>query len=174
MGILNGFPLRVTHPNAATNMLLHGPLIQVEIADPSLVVMPPAPGAPAGAVPVPGAPGTTGPVPVTPPVVPAAAINAGFALIDTGATETSIDAGVAQALGLVVTGPASGLSASGTYTANKYATAWRNVGGNTWNVAPMTGLPLAPQGLIMLIGRDVLSRCVFHYNGSTGTFSLSW
>ena len=32
---------------------------------------------------------------------------------------------------------------------------------------------LATQGVHSLIGRDVLQKCIFHYNGS-GYFSLAW
>ena len=34
------------------------------------------------------------------------------------------------------------------------------------------GSNLASQGLIMLIGRDILSRCTLHYNGANGAFTL--
>ena len=35
------------------------------------------------------------------------------------------------------------------------------------------GAKLAPQGLIALIGRDVLMNCVLVYNGIDGSFSIS-
>ena len=35
------------------------------------------------------------------------------------------------------------------------------------------GANLAPQGLVALIGRDILAKCVLIYNGSDGSFSLS-
>lgn len=34
------------------------------------------------------------------------------------------------------------------------------------------GRNLAPQGLIMLLGRDILRSCILIYNGKDGTFSL--
>ena len=34
-----------------------------------------------------------------------------------------------------------------------------------FDVLQAVGAPLAPQGIIALIGRDVLCQCVFHYNG---------
>jgi hypothetical protein len=35
------------------------------------------------------------------------------------------------------------------------------------------GAKLEPQGLIALIGRDMLASCVLIYNGPDGSFSLS-
>jgi len=35
------------------------------------------------------------------------------------------------------------------------------------------GAALAPQGLIALIGRDVLQHCTLFYNGITGEITLS-
>ena len=32
---------------------------------------------------------------------------------------------------------------------------------------------LAPQGLVALIGRDILAQCQLVYNGSDGSFTLS-
>ena len=39
---------------------------------------------------------------------------------------------------------------------------------------PIVEAPLAAQGIEGLVGRDVLSRCRFVYDGPTSTFSLSF
>jgi len=41
------------------------------------------------------------------------------------------------------------------------------------NVLKAYGSNLQAQGLIALIGRDVLNKCVLVYNGPDGSFSLS-
>lgn len=43
----------------------------------------------------------------------------------------------------------------------------------TLNSPRTMGASLAAQGLLVLIGRDVLSRCLLFYNGPTGQFTLS-
>ena len=35
------------------------------------------------------------------------------------------------------------------------------------------GASLAPQGLVALIGRDILAQCQFTYNGVDGSFSIA-
>jgi hypothetical protein len=35
------------------------------------------------------------------------------------------------------------------------------------------GAPLAAQGIVALIGRDVLQHCTLHYNGFTGEITLA-
>jgi hypothetical protein len=42
-----------------------------------------------------------------------------------------------------------------------------------FNVARAMGAALEPQGIIALIGRDVLSVCTLFYNGLTGQITLS-
>ena len=37
----------------------------------------------------------------------------------------------------------------------------------------LAGAALEPQGLLALIGRDVLARCTLFYNGTTGEFTLA-
>jgi hypothetical protein len=41
------------------------------------------------------------------------------------------------------------------------------------NAPRAIGAPLQSQGILVLIGRDVLQHCVLVYNGPTGSFSLS-
>ncbi len=99
----------------------------------------------------------------------------GFALIDTGAVNTCVDQEAAKRAGLVIVD--SGKMTSATHKAEVvpvYAGAFdfANFPINLV-VQRAYGAHLAPQGLIALIGRDVLQRCLFIYNGPDGSFSLS-
>jgi predicted aspartyl protease len=96
----------------------------------------------------------------------------GYALIDTGASHTSIDEAAAQQLGLTATGSIPMHTPNGLRQAAQYAVAWRV--GSRFDTIPATSAELSPQGLLLLIGRDILAACVLSYNGTTGTFSLSW
>ncbi len=42
------------------------------------------------------------------------------------------------------------------------------------NLPVMCAELLLAQGFHALIGRDILSRCLFAYNGATGTFTLAY
>lgn len=97
----------------------------------------------------------------------------GRALIDTGATMSSVDDVVIRSLGvspisLINTGTAGGPQLQSMYPA-------RFVLGVGWvfEFSRVTGSNLAGTGLIALIGRDVLSRAILVYNGSMGVFSLA-
>ncbi len=99
--------------------------------------------------------------------------KAGLALIDTGASNTCIDEQAAKELGLPVIDVASMLSATHEKVpCNVYPVLISTpiVGLNS----PRTmGAALAAQGLLVLIGRDVLQSCTLFYNGVTGQFTLS-
>jgi hypothetical protein len=101
---------------------------------------------------------------------------AGIALIDTGAIGTCIDDGVAQQLGLPVIDVVQMASASHAATQqNVYPAVLEVIGGNiTLNVPRAMGAALGVQGLVALIGRDVLAQCTLHYNEPTGAFTLSY
>jgi hypothetical protein len=43
----------------------------------------------------------------------------------------------------------------------------------TINTPRAIGAPLAAQGLLVLIGRDLLQHCVLVYNGPAGGFTLT-
>ncbi|MGH9746274.1 MAG: aspartyl protease family protein [Candidatus Acidiferrales bacterium] len=97
----------------------------------------------------------------------------GFALIDTGASNTCIDEQAAQELGLPVIDVGTMQSASHErHPCNIYP---------VQIIAPMVtmnsqrtmGANLASQGLLVLIGRDVLQSCNLFYNGPAGQFTLS-
>jgi predicted aspartyl protease len=105
--------------------------------------------------------------PVPPPV-------AGWGLIDTGAGSSCIDEAAAHTLGLPVINVASLCSASHTgHPANVYPAKVQiaNLPMGI-NASQAIGAPLAAQGLIALLGRDVLAHCILIYNGAVGEFTL--
>jgi len=99
----------------------------------------------------------------------------GLALIDTGASVTCIDETAAQQLKLpvvdvVTIGSASHASAQ----ASVYPISIDIAGLPISIDAPRAvGAALASQGLLLLIGRDVLQFCTLFYNGITGEITLS-
>lgn len=99
----------------------------------------------------------------------------GVALIDTGATSTCIDDAAAKELQLPVVNVVNVASASHASTAqNVYPIQVEVVGLPISIEAPNAiGAALAPQGLLALIGRDVLQHCTLFYNGLTGEITLS-
>jgi predicted aspartyl protease len=97
----------------------------------------------------------------------------GWALIDTGASNTCIDEQTAGDLGLPVIDVGSMQSASHErHPCNVYPIQIVSPA-LTINVARSLGAALASQGLIVLIGRDVLQNCNLFYNGPAGQFTLS-
>lgn len=99
----------------------------------------------------------------------------GWALIDTGASITCVDDKAARELGLPVIDVAKMTSATHTEVEqNVYPIQITIVGSALqFNVARAMGAALEPQGIIALIGRDVLSVCTLFYNGLTGQITLS-
>lgn len=107
----------------------------------------------------------------------------GRVLLDTGASCSCVDQAITEQLKLdprgqedVVT-PSTG---SGHHTVTQYDLAVIIPPGRP-NDSPLVldtvhvihAELLAKQGIHGLLGRDVLRRCIFHYNGS-GYFSLAW
>lgn len=101
--------------------------------------------------------------------------TSGHALIDTGASHTCIDDEAAQKLGLPVVDVASISSASHAATQqNVYPVLLEILGGQVViESVRAIGGPLKAQGLLALIGRDVLRMCTLHYNGVVGQFTLA-
>ncbi len=99
----------------------------------------------------------------------------GYALIDTGASSTCIDDAIAQKMGLPVVDTVQMSSASHkTTTQNVYPVSIELAGLPMSIDAPRAvGAALSSQGIIALIGRDVLQHCTLFYNGTTGQISLS-
>jgi predicted aspartyl protease len=97
----------------------------------------------------------------------------GLALIDTGASNTCIDEQAAKDLGLPVIDVGSMQSASHEkHPCNIYPVqiATPVV---TLNSPRTMGAALASQGLLVIIGRDVLQVCNLFYNGPAGQFTLA-
>ena len=98
----------------------------------------------------------------------------GVAHIDTGASNTCIDEAVAQQLQLPVIDVVQIASASHAATQqNVYPIQIQIPGLPPINAPRAIGAPLATQGLLVLIGRDVLRDCTLFYNGISGEFTLS-
>jgi hypothetical protein len=106
----------------------------------------------------------------------------GVALIDTGATITSIHAAILVSMGINPVGVANVGTAGGPQQQSTYAARFSFPG------TPLPGFELTQvigcdlsgqtvlnqQPLLGLIGRDVLAMAVLVYNGSAGMFSLSF
>ncbi len=99
----------------------------------------------------------------------------GFALIDSGAATSCIDNEAARSLGLPVVNVISMASATHANVAtNVYPINFDILGGAqiTVNSPRTAGATLANQGLVLLIGRDLMSRGFFSYNGLAGQFTI--
>jgi predicted aspartyl protease len=98
----------------------------------------------------------------------------GLALIDTGAGPTSIDEEAAKKLGLPIINMVKLASASHASTDAPVYPVKMVITGlpNAINAPGVVGAPLACQGLVALIGRDLLAMCHFTYNGAAGEFTL--
>ena len=113
---------------------------------------------------------------------PIPAALSGSALLDTGAEITCLDVSLVHALGLPVGGvvlanvPALGAPA-GTIYRDISLTVVHPSGNPHDNLREpnLTALEvnLGPLGYQMLIGRDLLARCRFLYNGPRGRFRLA-
>jgi predicted aspartyl protease len=105
------------------------------------------------------------------------------ALIDTGASFTSIDPAVLAGLTLTPTGTIEIVTPStgeNTHTADTYDVDFTIHASMEEIPLSISNLRIAScdlflrQGIHALIGRDILSRCMFHYNGEAGFFSLAF
>jgi hypothetical protein len=106
------------------------------------------------------------------------------ALVDTGASGTCIDPSVLKTLSLAPTGNTSVITPSTgnqPHNADLYDVSFLIPGSlpthvpfSIPNLPVMCAELLVPQGFHGLIGRDILSRCLFAYNGSTNSFTLAY
>ena len=99
----------------------------------------------------------------------------GLGLLDSGASNTCIDEEAAQKLQLPVIDVGSMCSAShAKIPSNIYPIQFSVVGFPIQLQSPRTmGAALKEQGLLLLIGRDLLAHCTLFYNGPTGQITLS-
>jgi predicted aspartyl protease len=99
--------------------------------------------------------------------------KSGLALIDTGASNSCIDEQAAQDLGLPVIDVAAMQSATHEKQSCNVYPVQIITPLVTINSPRTVGASLASQGLLVLIGRDVLQHCTLFYNGLVGQFTLS-
>ncbi|MBI3695626.1 MAG: hypothetical protein HY238_12410 [Acidobacteria bacterium] len=99
----------------------------------------------------------------------------GLALIDTGASNTCIDDEAAQAMQLPAIDVGVMCSASHAKTpSNIYPIQIEVIGFPIRFQSPRTmGAALREQGLLLLLGRDLLQHCTLFYNGFTGEITLA-
>jgi len=99
----------------------------------------------------------------------------GLALIDTGASNTCIDEDAAKTIGLPVIDVGTMHSASHTRTpCNIYPVQFEIMPFKIRFESPRTmGAALREQGIMAIIGRDLLQVCTLFYNGLTGQITLS-
>ena len=99
----------------------------------------------------------------------------GLALIDTGANVTCVDQDAANQLQLPAIDVVQIASASHAAAEQNVYPIQIEVMGLpiTVNAPRAVGAPLAAQGILVLMGRDVLQHCVLVYNGPAGSISLS-
>lgn len=103
-------------------------------------------------------------------------------LVDTGASVTSIDAAIPQQLGLIRRGTVPILTPStgpdpvetDTYDVSLTIAAGANEAAYRIPNLSVCAQELAFQGFQVLIGRDVLSRCLLVYNGTMGLYTLAF
>ena len=105
--------------------------------------------------------------------------QAGWALIDTGATRTCVDKTILEALGVqptgsVTTGTAAGPVEQSLYPAklNFPAANFELDFGSVVGV-DLSGQSIAGQDVLVLVGRDVLAHCILSYNGPGSFFTLA-
>ena len=104
---------------------------------------------------------------------------AGFGLIDTGATGSCVDEAVAKQLQLPIVNVVKMASASHAATdRNVYPLTFDILGlgpsGKITVSSPrVVGAELGVQGLVLLIGRDLLANVCLIYNGPAGQFTFT-
>lgn len=106
---------------------------------------------------------------------PAAAPITVRALVDTGATVSAIENSAARRLGLVRTGTISLAGVGGVTEQPVYAAAvdFPGLGISSQDPIRLAGADLGSREFEFLLGRDVLERLVFEYDGPGGAFSLA-
>jgi predicted aspartyl protease len=112
--------------------------------------------------------------------IPVPTLTPARALIDTGASGTVIDPDVIDKLLLTPTGKGSTLTAStgsvpheaDLYDISIHIPIQRTI--KIFPSVPIMALELAPLGVQVLIGRDILNQGLFIYDGPTQKYTLSF
>jgi predicted aspartyl protease len=105
---------------------------------------------------------------------PVPSMKVGLALIDTGATISCIDEQAAKDMKLPVVDVGQMTSASHVgHPCNLYPIQIVLPAGIAFGAPRAMGANLASQGLIAIIGRDILQVCTMFYNGVAGQITLS-
>ena len=87
---------------------------------------------------------------------------------------TAVDVSVIQQLGIQPVGISNVFTPQGSTQQELFPIKLAFVGTKiTINFSSVLGSELRNQGIIALLGRDVLSNCILIYNGTVGHFSLS-
>ena len=100
----------------------------------------------------------------------------GHALIDTGASKTSVDKGVIDTLGLPPIGQGQMGTAGGLVSdvaIHAVQLMFPTMPGSPTVVGAMMACDLSGQSFQVLFGRDLLARFIFIMNGPDGSFSLA-
>lgn len=104
----------------------------------------------------------------------------GFALIDTGATRSGVDKTIITQLGVQPVGITETLTAGGKVEQNLFPAHFRFPGeGIEIDFSSVLGVDLKGheingQPIVVLLGRDILSRFILIYNGPGGFFSIAF
>lgn len=101
--------------------------------------------------------------------------HVGHALIDTGATRTCVDVDAIAKLGVPAVDRMPVLTPSGSETQSVHPVRLTFVGTGLGSVdaIPVLASKLGAQGILALIGRDILAQCVLIYNGPGGHFTIT-
>jgi len=98
----------------------------------------------------------------------------GRALVDTGASITAVDKPLLLRLGINPLGTANVFTPQGEDEQEMFPVKLGFVGTPLQiNFNSVLGSDLTRQGIVALIGRDLLANCILVYNGVGGHFSLS-
>lgn len=106
---------------------------------------------------------------------PVPAPISGDALLDTGASISAVETNVISQLRVNPIGITSVHTPGGVVQQNLHPIrfVFPAIGMLTIDFNAVIGSNLQPQGIIALVGRDVLSNCLLVYNGPAGMYSIS-
>lgn len=97
----------------------------------------------------------------------------GNALIDSGASISAVDLSVTSTLQISPIGVATILTPAGPAKQNLFPARFK-LSQFVIDISPVVGANLKPQGIVALIGRDILSRFLMIYHGHGGSVILSF